>query len=199
MRSRGEIKDGTSKVNTPLIRGLISMDLTTKEVIITNIRHLDSTIPVTHRRGIIAMMSLLRGLKLVILIVSGCCLVAGSLSADDLFQASGRKLKASQRGFVEQRIKGLRDSDYLKRFQTVQYLIELDRIGLPFLLSEVKESSNPMLVRCAILALSEIGGNDAVALLNEVIRSSRSDRDERIIAALGLGKLDAFMDLETLT
>jgi HEAT repeat protein len=118
---------------------------------------------------------------------------------DDLFVASGKKLSVSQRSFVENRMKGLRDGNPTKRFDTVQYLIGLNQVASPILLPEVKDNPNPMLVRCAILALSEIGGPDVVSLLVKVAASgSDFGRDERMIAALGLGKLDHAFDISKL-
>ncbi|MHC4945972.1 MAG: HEAT repeat domain-containing protein, partial [Planctomycetota bacterium] len=117
---------------------------------------------------------------------------------DELFIASGRPLRPSQTKYIESRMKKLRESNYNDRFGAVEYLIGLDRTALPVLIDEVVEGSNPLPVRCAILALSEIGGAETTPVLERVVKSKRYGRDEKTIAALGLGKVDGPIDLSRL-
>jgi HEAT repeat protein len=125
-------------------------------------------------------------------------LLAGEVIGDELFIASGRKLRPSQAKYIEGRMKKLRESNYNVRFAAVEYLIGLDKTALPLLVEAVEEGSNPTPVRCAILALSEIGGAEVSPLLERVVKSKRYGRDEKTIAALGLGKVDGAIDLRSL-
>jgi len=115
--------------------------------------------------------------------------------ADDLFLSSGRKLKSNHRKYIQDRIKVLRDTDYKKRFDTVKYLINLDKLALPFLLSEAEQNSNMMIVRCIALALSEINDDEAIPILEKLAYSSGRDRDERVAAVLALGKQETGVEL----
>lgn len=134
------------------------------------------------------------------LLLSLVAFLYGSADAwgDDLFISSGRTLKAAQRAHIEDRIKKLRDSDYKTRFEVMQYLIDLDRTAVPIVLDDLARNSNPMPVRCMLLALSEIGGPEAVDRLNGFIGDSQGGRDETMSAALGLGKLEGGVDLDRL-
>ncbi|MFH1998990.1 MAG: HEAT repeat domain-containing protein [Planctomycetota bacterium] len=131
-----------------------------------------------------------------------CLLMVSPLTTDsagdELFIASGRKLSPAQRDYIQDRVKWLRDSDYSRRFEAIQFLIRLDLTALPFLTEVVERDSNPTPVRCAILALSEINKPEIAPLISRVVSDHRSSDDELIIAALGLGKLDVNVDLDLL-
>lgn len=118
------------------------------------------------------------------------------IKGDELFIASGRKLSNSQRNYIEDRVKKLRDSDYSTRFDAIRYLVGLDRTALPFLFDLVERGSNPTPVRCAILALSEINSPEVAPILSRVASDSKTHDDELLIVALGLGKLDDPVDLQ---
>jgi len=135
----------------------------------------------------------------VLSILTALVLLAGTDSrSDDLLITSGKKLSASRMKFLEDSIKQLRDADYQTRFGVIERLIRLDKVALPAMVHEIEHNTNPMLVRCLILALSEIGGKEAARLLESISASSSRGRDELIMAALGLGKSDASIELDRL-
>lgn len=134
----------------------------------------------------------------LVLLAALAFLTANEARCDELFSASGRKLKPSQREYVEDRVKKLRDSDYTVRFNAVKYLIGLDATAVPLLVDQVENGSNPTPVRCSLLALSEIGGSEAVSMLEKVLSGSGFGRDERTIASLGMGKQEGETGLKRL-
>ncbi len=132
------------------------------------------------------------------LLMSGLLLFSGLLLGDDLLRVSGRSLKPAQERYIRERVKSLRESDHAKRFENVRSLIGLDTLAVPFLAEEARHGSNPIPVRCALLTLSEIAAQETFGIIIDIVKNDRKGRDERAIAALGLGKLGTLAEASNL-
>ncbi len=123
------------------------------------------------------------------LIVLLLILAAGPARPDDLLMETGKALKPSQLKIVEEKVKSLRESDHLRRFENILAVLRLDRVAVPTLVKEIETGSNPITVRCSLLALAEIAPPGAEDVLCKVLSAGGHRRDEKTMAALGLGKM----------